>query len=210
MDVIELILSEEDVAELTDIHLYQFAACSYGSVRESVIAYLRNPNADPKVRERVLRAYAEQLDLLEYLQDDKTLQYVNLLNELHYSTIGYGLDVGTLQRYKDAIEYVIGSEHERYAVPYIAAIDGKTISELIQEIWEYAAENKNSKLMFFVENKLRPAKKYFRESPHEKYKGTVVKHAVRDRSKYELILRGINFLLEKKAANVSPASWRFL
>lgn len=206
MDVIPFILTEEAVKEMPIDFLIKLADCSSSVVKDKIKKYIASDKADKEVVEIVKAAYSSQLDMEEFLNDEKLKEYVEIIQNLDYVDVNPHISIEMLEKYKEAITYILDS---KYSVPYIAPISGTLIKDLRDEVYEYA-KTTNSKPMQDFYKMLKSCSGLFRDSQHTAYKGTVVKKVIRNRSKYEIILRGIDFMLDKKRTNKSPSSWRYL
>lgn len=206
MDVIPLILSEELAREIPLDYLAKLAECSTSIVKGKVKDYLNSPNAADDVKAIVKAAYSEQIAIEEFLSSKDISEKVELIKDLDYVNISTHQSVERLQEYKEAITAILSND---YAVPYIAPIRGVLIKDLREEISVFAKATSNQYLKSF-ESKLKKHSSLFRDSQYETYKGTVVKKIIRNRTKYEIILKGIDFILDKKMNNTNPQSWRYL
>lgn len=206
MDVIPLIISEEAVYGLSDELLAKLASCSTQVVNDKVIEYLENPNADPVVKRRIAAAYSFYIETTQYLESEQTNADVELIKDLSYESIGPFLTVDELKSYKRAIEDMLSNDN---AIPYIAPIKGALIRELREEVYALGKETDNSAVIL-AGQRLKQFSSLFRDSQYASYKGTVVKKIVRNRSKYEILLEGVNFMIKKKESGALPASWRYL
>lgn len=212
MEVIPCILTEQHVMVISDEMLKDLATCSTQGIKQAVMQYLESDEANPVIKERVRTAYAERVSASAFLSSNITKTYCELLAYLDYGAIHVGLDEQILRAYKEAIEYILNSP---YAMAYITPITKDTINNILEELKAQVKEckatdtRKWSVLTDLLDN-LTYAKKYFRDSMHEPYRGTIVKPILRNRGKYEIILHGVNFLLSKKAQGKSPETWRYL
>ena len=206
MDVIPLILSEEAADVLPMDYLYRLSECSTNVIKYKVLAYLDNPDADPVIRKKVQDAYSEQLLISEYLQSEDLAKDAEKVQSLSYSSVTPYLSIEELVEYKRAISAILGN---KYAVPYVAPISGALVKDLCEDIYNLYKETDDTTINDFYK-KLKKHASLFRESQFASYKGTVVKKIIRDRGKYEVILRGIEFMIEKKKSCSLPASWRYL
>ena len=206
MDVIPFILSEEVAKEIPIDFIVKLADCSSSVVKDRVKKYIATDGADGEVVEIVKAAYLSQLEMEEFLNDEKLKEYVEIVHDLDYVDINPHKSIEMLEKYKVAITYVLDN---KYSVPYIAPISGTLIKDLRDEISNYADGVDSPTIKLFAK-RLKSCSGLFRDSQHTAYRGTVVKKVIRNRSKYEVILRGIDFMLDKKRTSKNPSSWRYL
>ena len=197
MDIIPYVLSETDLDTLTDSQLNMLAKCSTDMVLEEVLKYLENAG-DSVYSGRIRGAYATKIALREFLTSEETKSNVEIAQRLSYTSITPMLTEEELIVYKNAIESIINN---KYAIPYISPISGETIKTLREEV------KTNNKALA---ERLKKFSYLFKDSPHKSATGTIVKRVIRNRVEYEIILRGIEFMLERKRKGANPNSWRYL
>lgn len=205
-DPVPLILTEEAVLELPQDFLERLANCSTQIVKDKVLAYISHPNADEEVKHKLTTAYQRYISVTAYLNDAETKRDVELIRELSYKDIGPHLSVEELQNYKRAI---IGILYNENAVPYVSPIKGDIIKALRDDIKEFA-ESVNSEVLKDAAAAIYKNSDLFRDQQHAPFRGTIVKRIIREKGTYELLLRGIDFMVDKKTRGISPASWRYL
>lgn len=206
MWVIPLILSEEMTKELPEEILAGLAECSTSIIKKRVKDYLYSTEADKEIQNKVYKAYSLQIVGDEFLQDESLAAKVNLIKDLGYYSITPHLTIDELEGYQDAISSILNN---KFAVPYIAPINGTLINELMKNI-NILYKSTGSVLLKSFYECLKKNKSLFRDSQFEGYKGTVVKKIIRNRTKYIIILKGIEFMIEKKKQQAMPISWRYL
>ncbi len=111
-----------------------------------------------------------------------------------------------LEAYQDAILSIINN---KFAIPYIAPISGVLIKDLTKKVHNLYKSTKSNLIKEFYEC-LKGNTTLFRDSQFQGYKGTIVKKIIRNRTKYTILLRGVEFMIEKKKQQALPMSWRYL
>lgn len=79
----------------------------------------------------------------------------------------------------------------------------------MQEVQSWAESISDSDVKKFVKN-LKTYSFLFKDKPSARAKGTIVKKVVRNKTQYEILLRGIKYLIKKLENGESPATWRYL
>lgn len=206
MVILPLILDEDITRKLPDRFLSQLAMCSTDTIKLKVREYIDNPGAEKEAKEKIIKAYADVLGLEDYLFSEETLQRVELIKDMDYYTINTYLTETQLLAYKEAILSILENES---SIPYIAPIRGTKVKELLEDLKQYAVSTELPEAKKLYES-IKCCARFFRDSPFEGNKGTPVKKIIRNKGKYQIILRGIDFMLEKKRVGALPASWRYL
>lgn len=206
MYVMELILSE-DVTRMMPVELLKgLASVTSDTVMPAVKRYLQSPDADEEVKNKVLVAYSDKINIEEFLTDEKTRNIMFELNNVDYDSVTPLVGLEKLKSWADGIEFILGSP---WAVPYINPIKAVDMQTYIKEVKSWADTVDDVDAKKFVAN----LKKYsflFKAKPSARAKGTLVKKVVRNKTQYEILLRGIRYLINKLENNVSPATWRYL
>ena len=206
MDVIPGILSEQTADELTVEQLSMLSLCSSKVVMVKVKAYLANTKANKDIKLKIMCAYNERISMEQFLESEELLKQVMLVVNLNYEDINYNVDVLQLSAYKEAIEDILGNA---YSVPYITPTKAIIVKELREEI-ETISKQTGSPVLKAFTSKLKKYADLFRDSINTSYKGTAVKKIMRNKKKYHIILRGIDFILTKHREECKPFSWRYL
>lgn len=206
MDVVELILSE-DVARVMPLELLKgLADVTNDTVMLAVKKYLQSANADTEVRNKVLMAYSDKINIEEFLADEKIKGTMYELNAITYDSISPLVGLEKLRGWADGIELIINSP---YAVPYISPIKAVDMRSYMQEVQSWAESISDPDVKKFVKN-LKTYSFLFKDKPSARAKGTIVKKVVRNKTQYEILLRGIKYLIKKLENGESPATWRYL
>ncbi|MCI9050704.1 MAG: hypothetical protein HFI05_02080 [Lachnospiraceae bacterium] len=206
MWVIPLILSEEMTEKLPEEILIQLAECSTSIIKKRVKNYLNSMEANKEIQAKVYRGYSFQIAIEEFLQDTELAKKVNLIKDLEYYNISPHLSMTELEAYQDAILSIINN---KFAIPYIAPISGVLIKDLTKKVHNLYKSTKSNLIKEFYEC-LKGNTTLFRDSQFQGYKGTIVKKIIRNRTKYTILLRGVEFMIEKKKQQALPMSWRYL
>lgn len=206
MDIIPRILTEDMVSAMTNYHLELLTKCTTDRVMDFVLRYLESPDADPTVKQRLSIAYDYIIKRNEYLNSEETKQKSELLLNTTYDSVSVALTVKQLRDIQEAIDYITKSE---YAVPYVSTVGSSELAELRQELKEYVKDHDNYQLKVLLNN-LQKYGDLFRDGRDSQNKGTVVKKVVRNMTTYEIISRGIDFIIGIKESGKTYQSWRFL
>ncbi len=201
MDVIPLILSERDVAALSDEILSMLAECSTDCIQVKICNYLKDEKRDEATAHRIAEAYSNVIRLKEYLQDEQLKESVENIKNLTYEDISPSLSIEQLTEYKENIQGILDSE---YAVPYLKPVRSSLLKELLSAMEASGSDAKR------IAERIHKFSYLFRDPPSASYKGTVVKKIVRERTKYEVLVRGIQYLIGRKAKDMFPSQWRVL
>lgn len=206
MDIIPQILTEDMVRAMTNHHLQLLTKCTTDRVMDFVLRYLKSPDADPAIQQKLHLAYDYTIKRDEYLNSEETKQKSELLLNTNYNSVSVALTVKQLRDIQEAIEYITKSE---YAVPYVSTVGSSELAELRQDLKEYVKDTGNYQLKMLLNN-LQKYGDLFRDGRDSQNKGTVVKKIVRNMTMYEIISRGIDFIISVKESGKTYHSWRFL
>lgn len=204
MFVLPYLLSEEQAALLTDEQLGKLAACSTNVLVGHVKSYLSNSSRDMAVANRIHKAYSHKLDTEKFFNNEELQECVKRVSALTYDDINPGIGIETLQEYRNDIKAIL---NEDLAVPYIAPIRGSIIEDFLVDLKECTQDNPELKKLLKV---LSKNKTLFKDPRNTPFRGTIVKSIVRDQQRYEIMLHGIDFLINKAKEGKSPSSWRYL
>jgi len=206
MDVLPYLLSEQDVIEIPDDFLRQLAQCSTERVKIQIKAYLDKSDCNLLAKEKVIRAYSDIMDLEAYLGSDETKTIVGELLQIRFEDINVNQEESELLKILDSIAYVIDSDK---AVPYLAPIAGDIVKDLKERVKEFLKSNNNNGVRH-LRTAIEKHGDLFRDDRFTPFKGTSVKHVVKNNEKYEIIRRGVEFTLKCKRGKLAPESWRYL
>ena len=204
MYVIPVVLSEEEVSLLPGSTLLKLATCSKDEVLLCIEKYLDDKGSNTDVKEKVFEAYKERLLSKRFLESEETKEHISFVGSLDYKDIAVSKEVSVLRDWERSINAILSSQ---YAIPYIEPIRSCLLSDIREEV---SALCKEGKALKQFSSALKKYGHLFRDSTYASYRGTVVKNVIRNREKYEIMLRGIKFLIEKKESEADTGSWRFL
>lgn len=204
MDVIPLMFTEADFMLIPTFYLDSLSQCAKPVILEKLQEYIASSNAKDAVIRRINSSFGWRFEEDAYLKDPALAQCAKEILELKYSDISSSTDRSMLEYYQRIITDILTSE---YSKPYIAPIKGSEITAILTELKQYAVSNKD-KQMLELANKLKKYSTYWRDPPHQSFKGTVVKKIHQQRLKFQVISRGIDFILER---DKDPGwDWRYL
>lgn len=206
MDILPFILTEDNVKQLPDEILCQFASCATKPIVFAIQKYLENRNHDEEIAKRVSEAYSKSIGFREFMQAAKTKNAIDIINELSFEKISPALTDEELESYRDAIEYIMTSEH---FMAYTQPIKGTLVKELITALDDFA-ESEDDAEIYELKKRVEKSKKYFKDSQFQGATGTPVKKIYLRQQDLEIILRGIAFLERKKVERAKPAEWRYI
>lgn len=206
MYVIPYVMTEEDVIELTENMLQDLAACSTDVVKIKVRNYLVNPEAKESVKNKVRNAYFSVFDLDDYLNDPILEEKVDRVKNLNYKDINPRLTDAELTEYADIITKILIDPR---STAYIPPIKGVLVKSLITQIENYAKAQENYKLKKFAKT-LKSKSNLFRDSRFKEYTKTPMQRIIVNQRKFEIILRGIQFLQSERAKGYISPHWRIL
>lgn len=206
MDVIPLVLSEEAAIKLPDEYFETLAVCSTDVVKQKIKEYLKKPDTNPAAVAKVKLAYCDIFEGDDYLANAERAEAVKAVQDLKYKDITPYMRDDLLTSYEATLIDVLCSEH---SIAYSAPISGAIVKTLIENIRLYANAKEDRDLKDFVV-KLKKYASLFRDSQFKGYTGTPLKRIMTNVRKFEIILKGIQFIREQKAAEVDPRVWRVL
>lgn len=209
MDVIKFVLSEDD-AYLVPMDIFKgLAGVSSDIVLRRINSYLDNPDANTAVKRRVEEAYSDVQQKKDFYSSEELQTSVKELMNLTYSDVNAGQSKEQLEKWHSQITEILQSP---FAIAYIPPVKYADLREYRQIILERSkTESPNvADVLIRLEENISKNKNLFKDAPFKGYTGTPVKRIVNDRSKYEVLLKGIEFLLKRKAEGVKPQTWRYM
>lgn len=208
MDVLLGIISE-DVAYKIPMDIFKgIASVSSGIVLKRIDRYLNDTNAMPVVQRRVKEAYSEVTEKNDWYTSENILNAAQELSSLMYSDINASQSIETLQKWKDDIQMILDSP---YAVAYIPPVKVESLKELCDVLVSRSKEiGPDGAYLMSLSDDLQANKVLFKDAPFKGYRGTPVKRIINDKTKYEIMLKGIDFLMERKHAGNNPQTWRYM
>ena len=203
--VINSFISEDDVKILAKENLLQdFANCSKSVVIDSIIEYIESADADGEVKGLLSKAYSDKLFFLNVQQDEIINNNVEKVYGYNFYSVNAGLTIEELEQMKQDIKSVYNDDLD---IPYINPISGDVIANIINTLLALHRVNKKMeyKKLAYI---LGKNKDLFRDKANANSKGTIFKKISKRSMDFEIMLRGIDFLIEKKKAGCLPESWR--
>lgn len=206
MDIIPHILTEDNVRDLTDEHLSMLVVCTTERLMKFIYKYLDDARADDEVHARVAKAYDYTIQRDKFLAAEETKRYSELLTSTDYSMLSVAMTKDSIEELIKGIDYITQSP---YAVPYISSVTNSNYNTLKESLTQYLNEFHLTGVNEFL-NKFKKYRELFRDGPVEYNRGTVVKKVVRNLQTYEIMRRGLLFILDAKQHNRTYDTWRFL
>lgn len=203
MDVLRGIITEEEAFQLPMDIFKTLAACASSIVITRIDAYIKSPNATEVVVRRVREAFSEVNRKKEYYDSEELAQMADELSSLSYADISANKSLECLEHWYNAIDKILNSE---FSVAYVAPIRSNTLRELLDLMLE-----SKSPAAITVASKIENGHtNLFKDAPFKGYRGTPIKRIITNRSQYEVYLRGLKFLIERKKAGDNPGKWRYM
>lgn len=207
MDVLRGVITEDDAYKMPMDIFKGIASISSEIVLKRINRYLEDANANEAVKRRVEEAYSEVMDKKNYYADESLIESAKEISTLSYCDITAGQPLDKLIKWREDISAIMNSP---YAVAYIPPVRIESLIGLIEVIQARAKESPDNVYLYTVADELYANKTLFKDAPFKGYKGTPVKRIINDRTKYDVILRGLDFLIEKKRVGANPQTWRFM
>lgn len=212
--VIPMVLPEQVVYNLPDYMLKELPECTSDILLKYINSYIEtNENSGNEVSQRVATrlksAYSYRNARIQFLKEEGTQEIVELLSNLTLEDISIAVDEETLIKWKNAITFVFESdkieamkhvvtkqayEHFRARVSDIPASCTEVESQAVYRMLSIMEENKS----------------LFKSAPFTRLRGTPFRGILLRKEVYELILYGIDYILDKKRKGLEPISWRLL
>ena len=207
MDVLRGVITEDDAYKMPMDIFKGIASISSEIVLKRINRYLEDGSANEAVKRRVEEAYSEVMDKKNYYADESLIESAKEISTLSYCDITSGQPLDKLIKWREDISAIMNSP---YAVAYIPPVRIESLIGLIEVIQARAKESPDNVYLYTVADNLYANKTLFKDAPFKGYKGTPVKRIINDRTKYDVILRGLDFLIEKKRVGANPQTWRFM
>lgn len=207
MDVLRSILTEDDAYRLPMDIFKGIASCSSDIILRRINEYLDSPNAIEAVKRRVEEAYSDIMEKKAYYGSEELTEVANEISNLTYADINAGQTIDRLEYWKNSITEILTSP---YAVAYIPPVKVDSVKELVKVMEERAAVSSDDVYLYTVARKISEHKNLFRDAPFKGYKGTPVKRIIKDKTKYEIILKGLDHLIEAKRSGGDMQVWRYM
>ena len=227
--VLPNVLSVDDVISL-DVELLKILSnISTGVVlkyiNDFVAKNVQSDNPDfAMAAAKLQKAYLEVNEINDYLSSDEAKNMADTLASLQYSDIKHEVDTAKLLAYrslilellsddKDFIETYTGaiedSSTKGFKSAYTAKLDKDNLYSALDLIQELAMklpgqQGPGMKLHHAITSN----QNLFKNGSNKVNRPTVLRKAIYKKDKLKSILKGIDYLLEKKQSGASPRSWR--
>jgi hypothetical protein len=224
-DILPTILTVDDVLDLSDEMLNLFTKISTGVIVENINEFVEKykNSEDVECRDAALkleRIYKPMNDVNAYLESDEAKSLSDTLSALQYSDVSATEDLDKLKMYRSLIIELL-SEDEDFVKSYLndevnkdglskktaytTKFDKENLQNVLEEMDKAAGMNVTARMLISsIENNAS----LFKNGNYNINKPTVLRKAFYKKDKLKNILRGLDFLIPKLEAGVSPATWR--
>lgn len=207
MDVLRSVITEDDAYRLPMDIFKGIASCSSDIVLKRINEYLENPDATEIVKRRVEEAYSDVMDKKAYYGSEELIEVAGEISNLTYADINAGQTIDKLEYWKRNITSILTSP---YAVAYIPPVKADTLKALLVVMRDRGVKSAEDGYILELSERIRGHKTLFKDAPFKGYKGTPIKRIIKDKTKFEIILRGIDHLIEVKRSGEDTQSWRYM
>lgn len=164
------------------------------------------------ISDKLKTAYTYTNDKEDYLKSEKVKQMAEELRNLQYEDITFLTPAEQLIEYRMLIKEL---EENEFASAYTSEKDSAYLRAGMEKIKEIASSyiDKNADAVtscYRVHDIIKNNRSLFRNPPFKKNSATILRSVIYRKDDFELILSGIDFILEKKKSGAAPRSWRFL
>lgn len=205
------------IENLPDKAMAILADLSSNIVVMHVNRFLNSQNASAanlgSVCDKLRAAYAYTNEKMDYLKSEKVKEMVNELRNLQFEDITYTTPRDKLDAYKILIEELIDNE---YASAYTDEKDTQYLKAGMQQLETYVGELVRSGASYGAINScyrlhkiIHDNKSLFRNPPFKRNSATILRGVLYRKDDFEIMLRGINFIIGKLDSHANPRSWRF-
>lgn len=227
--VLPNVLSIEDVQALDVQLLKVLSNVSTGVVLKYINDFiqknLQSPDPDVQMAATKLnQAYEEVNQINEYLASDDAKNLADTLASLQYSDIRNEVEDAKLLAYRSLIIELLsedpefiesykgevdGSATRGYKSAYTAKLDKENMLEALKDIDELSQSipgqmGPGMRLKAAISNNMN----LFKNGSNKVNRPTVLRKAIYKKDKLKSLLKGIDYLLEKKQSGAAPRSWR--
>lgn len=202
--VIDRFLSEDHIRILhKESLLKDFAQCSKPVVLNNIISYLQG-DGNQEIKDMLNDVYKDRIKFLDVLQNDDINECVSKVASYTYNSVRPGLTIEELEDMRDTIRAVY---NDTYNVPYINTIPSEIIERIINNLLALYRVNKDIeyKNLAYL---LGKNKELFKDKPNASARGTIFKSISKRSSELDIILKGIDFLIDALKSKRQPESWR--
>lgn len=223
------ILKAEDVSKVSPELLKMMSNIStgviLGYVNKFIEAYGNSSDAVLSQAAQILAdAYNEVNRVNEYLNSDEAKNLSDTLCSLQYSDVSAEMPVEQLISYRAKILELLaedpdfvadygkdcsGSNVTGYKSAYTAKLDENNFDRVYEEMTKFITSNPEStKANLNLTGKIYSNRNLFINSRTKVNSPTVLRKAIYHKDRLRSILRGLDFLIEKKNSGESPRAWR--
>ena len=214
--IIPQILPASLIRKLPEEILTVFAELTVGLSIYHIEKFIANyENAtdanDREVALKLKRSCTKVFDRRNFYKDSEIIRMVSDLKSLSYENVTMNEDVHKLKKWRDNLTYILGNEFYDAYEPYVGHDEMEAIFEKMEGMCkpgepyvEYAGDVQE--LIGYI----NANRGFWRSAPGRKPKATVFAGIVFDQMRFELILYGLNFIIEKIEKNESPIKWRVI
>lgn len=210
-------IDTELIANLPDRAMTILADLSSNIVVMHVNRFLGSKNAGVanlgSVCDKLKVAYAYTNEKMDYLKSEKVKEMANELRNLQFEDITYTTPRDRLEMYKMLIEELIDNE---YASAYTDEKDTQYLKSGMEQLRQMAndllkvnASPSEINACFRLYEIIDKNKSLFRNPPFKRNTATILRGVLYRKDDFELILKGIGFILKKLDSHANPRSWRF-
>lgn len=223
------ILKAEDVSRVSPELLKMMSNISTGVILGYVNKFIEsNSGSSDAVLSQaanvLANAYDEVNRVNEYLNSEEAKNLSDTLCSLQYSDVSAEMPIEQLISYRAKILELLSedadfvSEYNRdcpvnstngYKSAYTAKLDENNFESVYKEMSEFALNNPAaSKYNLNLLEKIRMNSNLFINSRTKVNSPTVLRKAIYHKDRLRSILRGLDFLIDKKNSGESPRAWR--
>ena len=214
--IIEGMLPSALIMQMPDELLCDFASINSGlalwHVKNFISKYESTYNEDDKeLVEKLKRCYASVMQREEFYQNPEMRNIVKSLRMISYESVSLQEDENKLRKWREDLEFTL---NHPYFQAYEPVISEKDIIATFIEMKRKCAENPEltpfTGLVKELELIIRDKMGFWKGAVAKKPKPTMFVGLVMEQTKYELILYGLNFILDKIERRANPMTWRSL
>lgn len=203
--VIRYLLNEEHVLILQREKLLDdFAICSKDVIIEQVIEYINSEDSSSQLVEFLSNSFKDRIEFLNVQTDEGIIKNISKVYEYSYSSIHAGLTIDQLLEIK---EDIISVSNEKHNTPYVPTINKDIIANIINNLLALYRVNLNGEYKRLA-HILTKNKELFKDKNNSPSKGTIFKLVAKKSTELDIILKGIDFLIEQKTNKRQPEAWR--
>lgn len=226
--VLPNILTVDDVVDLDDRVLKLFSEISTGIITMKVNDFVsKNSQSNnpmlAKAANKLYTAFYEVNRASNYLESEEAKNLADSLVSLQYSDISATTDIVTLRNYRKLIIELLAedadflnsytgeveeSDTRGLKTSYTMKLDGDHLQVTLDRM--RAMSTDNMPLVYKLCSTVESNKTLFKNGSMSTNKATVLRKAFYKKDKLKAILKGLDYLIPKIEAGVSPYSWRRL